>query len=220
MKKIVLILLSVPFFLTPIYSCSFPSHSLASMYKKINQPPYRIFLGAASVILLQFFNKKSIPGLRIPNSIKNIANNIELKKRENKAEKIIYLFKECDFIPSAIATFEKYGHGDAYRGKKANLFIEYNKLRNSKENLVNKIKLLYEKKKAIGYLNFKANAEGIAAFEEDFFMKADNAENCVIDEYLAGLLEKIKYLFILGELQLILYCLPFIYKQLNKTVED
>ena len=79
---------------------------------------------------------------------------------------------------------------------------------------------MYEKKKAIGYLNFKANAEGIAAFEEDFFMKADNAENCVIDEYLAGLLEKIKYLFILGELQLILYCLPFIYKQLNKTVED
>ncbi len=65
----------------------------------------------------------------------------------------------------------------------------------------------------------------------------------MIDEYLTGLLEKIdqeeqlqnnffsqlffhnftekiKYLFILGELQLILYYLPFIYKQLNKTVED
>jgi hypothetical protein len=244
MKKTVLILLSVTFFLTPIYSCYFPSHSLASMYKKINQPLYRISLGVTSMILLQFFNKKTIPGLRIPGYIKNISNTIEQKERERKVAKIIDLFKECDFIPSAIATFQKYGHGDAFAGKKNNLFLLYNNLRNNKENLVEKIKIFYEKKKAIGKLNFKPYARGeIAPFKADFFTEDENAENCVIDEYLAGLLEKIdreeqlqnnffskllfhnftekiKYLLILGELQLILYCLPFIYKELNKTVED
>lgn len=243
MKKILFILFSVTFCFTPSYSCYFPSHSLTSMYKKISQPLCRISLGAASIIMLQFFNKKSIPGFRIPHSIKNIANTIELKEKTRKAEKVIHLFKECDFIPSAIATFQKYGHGDAFAGKKNNLFHLYDQLRNSKDNLVNKIKLLYEKKKAIGKLNFKPNPGDIPAFKEDFFTEEENAENCVIDEYLAGLLEKIdreeelqnnflsqllfhnftekiKYLLILGELQLILYCLPFIYKELNKTVED
>lgn len=244
MKKTVLSLLSVIFFLTPMDPCSFPSHSLASIYKKINQPLYRISFGVTSTIILQLFNKKSIPGLRIPQSIKDIANNIELKERTRKGEKVIHLFENCDFLGSAIATFKKYGRrDDAFEGKKKNLTFLYNALRNSKEDLAKKIKTFYEKKKAIGKLNFKPNPGEMAAFKVDFFEEGENAENCVIDEHIAQLLEKIdkqeqlqnnffsqlffhnftekiKYLLILGELQLILYCLPFIYKELNKTVED
>ena len=243
MKKTVLILLSITFFLRPIYSCSFPSQSLTSIFNKINQPLCRISLGATSMILLQIFNKKSIPGIRIPQYIRDTANNIKEKELNRKAEKIIFLFKECDFIPTAIATFQKYGSGDAFEGKKNNLFTLYNALRKNKENLVEKIKIFYEKKKEIGSLNLNPNRREIIEFEKDFFIAEENAENCAIDEYLStqleqidreehlqnnffsklffdNITEKVKYLLILGELQLILYCLPFIYNKLNKTVED
>lgn len=243
MKKTVLILLSITFFLRPIYSCSFPSQSLVSIYNKINQPLYRISLGVTSMILLQLFNKKSIPGLRIPQYIKDIANNIKEKEQNRKTEKIIHLFKECDFMSAAIATFNKYGSGDAFAGKRNNLFTLYNALIAGEGNqLKEKIKNLYDKKTKLGNLNFK-NEERIAPLDNDFLAKANTIENCAIDEYLEKLLEtidqeeqlqnnffyklffkdfteKIKFLLILGELQLILYCLPFIYNELNKTVED